>query len=91
MQRYVDHESLTPESTQELYALYSYMIDLHISQIRPQNLKEKSYIPYKFNQMELLNESSNNDNLNQIHFEHFHRWRDVEVGWRSQTQDIDYQ
>jgi len=36
----------------EIYAYYSHMIDLHISQVRPQNLNEVSYIPPHFNQIE---------------------------------------
>jgi hypothetical protein len=32
----------------ELYGNYAYMIDLHIAQIRPDNLDAKSYVPTKY-------------------------------------------
>lgn len=41
----IDVSELTKEKLVEIYAYYQYMIDLHISQIRPDNLNEKSYVP----------------------------------------------
>jgi hypothetical protein len=49
IQRYLDTKELTPEKLTEIYAYYSHLIDLHISQVRPQNLNEVSYIPPHFN------------------------------------------
>jgi hypothetical protein len=33
----------------EIYGYYSFLIDMHIAQIRPENLNDKSYIPARFN------------------------------------------
>ena len=41
----------------DVYGLYSYMIDMHITQIRPENLDAKSYIPKRFNQDALLDKT----------------------------------
>lgn len=64
------------------------MIDLHISQIRPQNLNEISYIPPHFNQIE----STRNQNvhLNNMFFEFYHRWREPTRTWFSKTQELDH-
>lgn len=45
---------LTNEKLFEIYGLYSLLIDLHISQVRPQNLDEFSYIPARFTQVESI-------------------------------------
>jgi hypothetical protein len=49
IQHYVDTEGLEGDKLWELYGYYSYLIDLHIAQVRPENLDEKSYIPKRFN------------------------------------------
>ena len=49
IQHYIDTSTLTPEKLMEIQAYYSYLVDLHISQIRPK-LRHQSYIPPQFNQ-----------------------------------------
>lgn len=49
IQHYVDTEGLEGDKLWELYGYYSYLIDLHIAQVRPENLDDKSYIPKRFN------------------------------------------
>jgi hypothetical protein len=53
VQNYIDTTGLEGDKLFELYGYYSYLIDLHIAQIRPENLDPKSYIPKRFNQVEL--------------------------------------
>lgn len=87
---YADVASLTPKKMQEIYGLYSYLVDLHISQIRP-NLREESYIPPQFNQLcTLASEYTEQDIEDKFH-EFYHRFRESTHGWKSQTQHIDYQ
>ena len=72
----------------EIYGHYAYMIDMHIAQIRPENLNEKSYIPSNLNQVahgELVN-----NHLDNMNFEFYHRWREPNRVWYSQTQEINY-
>jgi hypothetical protein len=38
-------EGLEGDKLFELYGYYAYLIDLHIAQVRPDNLDPKSYIP----------------------------------------------
>jgi hypothetical protein len=52
IQHYLDPKKLTEDKLTEVYAYYNYLIDLHISQVRPENLDELSYIPPHFNQLE---------------------------------------
>lgn len=49
VQNYVDVENLTEDKLLEVYGYYSYLIDMHIAQVRPDNLDEVSYIPARFN------------------------------------------
>jgi len=49
IQRWFNTKDLNDDKLTEIYAYYSHLIDLHISQIRPQNLNELSYIPPQFN------------------------------------------
>lgn len=91
-QHYFDIAALTPEKEQEIYGLYSYLVDLHISQIRP-NLREHSYIPPQFNQLATMDSEFRQVDLEEKFFEFYHRFRadskkDI---WRSQTQDIDFE
>jgi hypothetical protein len=51
---WLNTKDLTEDKLTEIYAYYSHLIDLHISQVRPQNLNEFSYIPAKFNQVESI-------------------------------------
>ena len=46
---YIDVDGNDKDQLMEIYGHYSYMIDLHIAQIRPENLQEKSYIKPKYN------------------------------------------
>lgn len=67
----------------EIYGHYSYLIDMHIAQIRPENLDEKSYVPEKFNQSDRIDNVYST--LNNMHFEYYHRWREPTRTWFSQT------
>lgn len=49
IQRWFNTKDLTEDKLFEIYGYYSHLIDLHISQVRPQNLNELSYIPPNFN------------------------------------------
>jgi hypothetical protein len=51
---YIDVDGQDSEQMLEIYGWYSLMIDMHIAQIRPDNLDSVSYVPKRFNQ--------NNDN-----------------------------
>lgn len=88
IQRFFNVKDLTEEKLFEIYAYYSHLIDLHISQIRPQNLNEVSYIPPHFNQLETTRHQD--EHLNNLFFEFYHRWREPTRTWFSQTQEIDY-
>jgi hypothetical protein len=46
---YIDTTGLEGDKLWELYGYYAYLVDLHIAQVRPENLDEKSYIPKRFN------------------------------------------
>ena len=46
---YIDIDGQNADQMMELYGHYAYMIDMHIAQVRPENLQEKSYIPAKYN------------------------------------------
>ena len=89
VQHWIETDSLTPEKLNEIYAYYSHMIDLHISQVRPQNLNEVSYIPPHFNQIESIRNT--NQHLNNMFFGFYHRWREPTRTWFSQTQEINFQ
>lgn len=75
VQHFIDVSTLTPEKLNEIYALYSYLVDLHISQIRP-NLKEKSYIPSKFNSMQFYDSVERNLDLDNKFFEFYHEFKE---------------
>lgn len=45
IQRWFNTKDLTEDKLFEIYGYYSHLIDLHISQVRPQNANELSYIP----------------------------------------------
>ena len=46
---YIDVDGNDKDQMMEIYGHYAYMIDMHIAQVRPENLNEKSYIPAKLN------------------------------------------
>lgn len=47
---YIDTDGLDSEDKLfEMYGYYAYLIDMHIAQIRPENLDEKSYVPARYN------------------------------------------
>jgi hypothetical protein len=66
------------------------MVDLHISQVRPGNYLDKSYIPAQFNRYEVIQEGAE-DHLQNEFFEYYHRWREPTRTWFSQTQEINWQ
>jgi hypothetical protein len=88
IQHWFDTENLTEEKLTEIYAYYSHMIDLHISQVRPSNLVDVSYIPPHFNQIESVR--NQNQDLNNMFFDFYHRWREPTRTWFSQTQEINH-
>lgn len=74
IQHYVDTKDLTQDKLYEIYAYYSLLVDMHIAQIRPGNIRGKSYIPPHMNRVAF---GFRNDlNLNNMFFEHYHRWRE---------------
>ncbi len=85
----VDVTGLEGDKLWELYGYYAYMVDLHIAQIRPENLDDKSYIPRRFNQKSHTKDYDSH--LNNRFFEYYHRWREPTRTWLSQTQDINFQ
>ena len=83
-----DTQNLTSDKLTEIYAYYSHLIDLHISQVRPNNLNEVSYVPAHFNQLETIRNT--NEHLNNMFFDFYHRWREPTRTWFSQTQEINH-
>ena len=63
-------------------------MDLHIGQIRPQNLDDLSYVPPHFNQHSPTFDQ--NQHLNNMFFDYYHRWREPTRTWFSQTQELDF-
>ena len=89
-QHLIDSRSMTNEDVQELYGLYTYYVDLHISQVR-RDVEEKTYIPPQFNQLLIRDENQNIYNIDNKFFDYYHRWREPTRTWRSQTQEIDHE
>ena len=85
---YIDLDGKDKDQLMELYGHYSYLIDLHIAQIRPENLQEKSYVPSKYAQV-APNEHTEK-HLNNMYFEYYHRWREPTRTWYSETQEINF-
>jgi len=84
IQNYIDLKGMDSEDKLfELYGYYSYLVDMHIAQIRPQNLVDKSYIPARFNQTETTSKADTH--LNNRFFEYYHRWREPTRTWFSET------
>jgi len=81
-------EGLTKEKLFEIYAYYSFMVDMHISQIRPDNLDEVSYVPAHFNSSAHAWDSG--INLENMFFDYYHRYREPTRTWFSQTQEINF-
>lgn len=74
-QHYINTEGLTEEKLQEIYAYYSLLVDLHISQIRPGNLNDANYVPAHFNSIdEVTNSFDNEDNL---FWDYYHSFRET--------------
>lgn len=74
IQHYIDTRELTQDKLFEIYAYYSLLVDMHIAQIRPGNVIEKSYVPPHMNMMA---PSFRGDlQLNNMFYEHYHRWRE---------------
>lgn len=86
---YIDVSGLDSNKLWELYGYYAYMVDLHIAQVRPENLDDKSYIPKRFNQV--AHTKKYDSHLNNRFFEYYHRWREPTRTWMSQTQEINFQ
>ena len=89
-QHQINTKTLTDNDVQEMYGLYTYLIDLHISQVR-RDVKDKNYIPPQFNQLSVTDTSFMERNIDNKFFDFYHRWREPTRTWRSQTQEIDYQ
>ena len=86
IQHYIDTRELTEDKLMEIYAYYSLMIDMHIAQVRPGIIDEKRYIPPHMSQAAPT--FRNDLNLNNMFFEHYHRWREptreklaIELKW----------
>ncbi len=81
VQNYIDTTGLEGDKLFELYGYYSYLVDLHIAQVRPENLDPKSFIPKRFNQVEHTMKADTH--LNNRFFEYYHRWREPTRTWFS--------
>lgn len=89
-QHQIDAQSMTQEDIQQLYALYTYYVDLHISQIR-HNIDEVSYIPPQFNQMAHFDSNETSFSIDNKFFEFYHRYREPGRTWKSKTQQLDHE
>lgn len=49
VQNYLDTSDLSKDKLFEIYGYYAFLVDMHIAQIRPDNLDDKSYMPARFN------------------------------------------
>ena len=87
--RYIDIDGNNKDKLMESYGHYAYLVDLHIAQIRPDNLQEKSYVPSKYAQVNLQEQSD--FHYENMYFEYYHRWREPTRTWYSQTQEIDFE
>jgi len=85
---YIDVDGNDADQMMEIYGHYAYLIDMHIAQVRPENLNEKSYIPAKYNQVAHMEKA--NYHLDNMNFEFYHRWREPTRTWYSQTQHINH-
>jgi len=85
---YIDIDGNDKDQLMELYGHYAYLIDLHIAQIRPENLQEKSYVPSKYAQVAPCEDTE--FHLNNMYFEYYHRWREPTRTWFSETQEINF-
>lgn len=50
----IDVDGNDQDHLMEIYGYYAFLIDLHIAQIRPDNLEEFSYVPKRFLQVNHL-------------------------------------
>jgi hypothetical protein len=80
----IDVDSNNKEQMMELYGYYAFLVDLHIAQVRPENLNEKSYVPARFTQRTVMNDA-NYRSLNNKYFEYYHRWREPTHQYLTQT------
>ena len=85
---YVDLEGLTEDKMFEVYGYYAFLIDMHIAQVRPENIDAKSYVPRRFNQNNPTFQADTH--INNRFFEFYHRWREPTRTWHSQTQEINF-
>lgn len=85
---YIDVDGNDADQMMEIYGHYAYLIDMHIAQVRPENLNEKSYIPAKYNQVAHM--ESANFHLDNMNFEYYHRWREPTRTWYSKTQHTNF-
>jgi len=74
IQHFMDTKDLTEDKLFEIYGYYSLLIDMHIAQVRPGIVDEKSYIPPHMNQFSPMTKP--HTHLNNMFFEHYHRWRE---------------
>jgi len=92
IQHFLDTKDLTEDKLFEIYGYYSLMIDMHIAQVRPGIIEEKSYVPPHLNQV--YTDFIEPLHLNNMFFEHYHRWREptrqqmqVELNWQEQLRN----
>jgi len=77
-QHYFDVDSLTKEKEWEIYGLYSYLVDLHISQIRP-NVSTKNYINKNLNRWTIDDPYRMNYRIDNKFIDYFCRYRGEEA------------
>lgn len=84
----IDVSDLNEEKLTEIYAYYQYLIDLHISQIRPQNLDDACYVPTHLKQepLDMRFSTQGESNYNNKYFEYYHRFREVPSSYKSQHE-----
>ena len=81
-QHYIDVDSLTEEKLWDIYALYSHLIELHITQVRP-SLENKIYIPKQFSHYSREYDDDDGYNMDQRFHEYFYHFRENTHPWRS--------
>lgn len=84
VQNYINTSDLTQEKLFEIYGYYAFLVDMHIAQVRPENLDEKSYVPARFNQ-ENPTFFKPDEHLDNRFFDFYHRMREPTRKWFSQT------
>lgn len=73
---------MTKDKLFEIYGYYAFLVDMHIAQVRPENLEEKSYVPARFNQ-ENPTFFTPDEHLDNRFFDYYHRMREPTRKWLS--------